>query len=472
MIDNLLCNKNKTLYDVLSVINNNGKGIAFIVDESNKLCGVLTDGDIRRSLLGGKSLTSLAGEVIGKTFVSAVKTDAYDQMLKKISANVQIFPIVDEQNKVVDYFEYRSDIHVPVAIPDLRGNELNYLMDAFKSTWISSSGKYITRFEEGFAGYCECAHGVAVSNGTVALHLALKALGVGEGDEVIVPDLTFAATINTVLHSNATPVIVDIEEDSWCIAPSEIEKAITKRTKAIIPVHLYGQPCDMQRIMKIAKDKGLFVVEDAAEAHGARYKGKKVGSIGDIGCFSFFGNKVITTGEGGMCVTNSKELNEKMRSLRDHGMSKTKKYWHESVGFNYRMTNLQAAIGVAQLERIDEILGQRKEIENGYRKNLSSVKNIEFQKNDLKDREKITWLVCALVKGGDRDDLMSKLRAKGIDSRPFFYALSEMDIYKKYVFSNSVSRKITKEGLNFPTSFDLNKTIYDDIKEIFLKESA
>jgi perosamine synthetase len=252
---------------------------------------------------------------------------------------------------------------------------------------------------------------VSVSNGTVALHLALVALGIGKGDEVIVPDLTFAATINAVLHANATPVIVDIEEESWCISPSEIERAITERTKAIIPVHLYGQPCDMDSIMSIATRHNLKVVEDCAEAHGALFRGKKVGSFGDIGCFSFYGNKIITTGEGGMCTTNNQNLDEIMRVLRDHGMSKTKRYWHERVGFNYRLTNLQASIGLAQLERIDEIHKNRKAYENGYKDVLSSD---YFFQNDLEGRARITWLVSILIdKDHNRELLIKKFNKIG-----------------------------------------------------------
>jgi len=283
-------------------------------------------------------------------------------------------------NKLELKNDMKRDINIPISSPDLSGNELKYLTDAFKSTWISSSGEFINRFEQNFARYCECSHGVAVANGTVAIHLALVTLGIKCGDEVIVPDLTFAATINAVLHANATPVIVDIEKDSWCISPTEIKKAISPKTKAIIPVHLYGQPCDMEKIMEIAKENNLYVIEDCAEAHGANFKDRKVGSFGDISCFSFFGNKVITTGEGGMCVTNNQKLDNKMRELRDHGMSKTKKYWHNYPGFNYRMTNLQAAIGVAQLERIEEILANRNKIELKYREVLINCENIEFQK--------------------------------------------------------------------------------------------
>ena len=222
--------------------------------------------------------------------------------------------------------EKQNNNFIPIAEPQIGRNELNNLVSAFNSTWISSIGPYITQFEEEFSNYCGMKYGVSTSNGTTALHLALAALGVSEGDEVIVPDITFAATINAVLYVGATPVIVDIEEDGWCIDCDEIEKAITPRTKAIIPVHIYGQPCNMGRIVEIAKKYGLFIVEDCAEAHGAMFDEKKVGSFGDISCFSFFGNKIITTGEGGMCLTNNDELNLKMRVLRDHGMNKQFKY--------------------------------------------------------------------------------------------------------------------------------------------------
>jgi perosamine synthetase len=319
------------------------------------------------------------------------------------------------------------------------------------STWISSSGEYIERFEKEFSKYSDCKFGSAVSNGTVALHLALVTLGIGKGDEVIVPDLTYAATINTVLHANATPVIVDVEDNSWCINPKEIENAITPKTKAIIPVHIYGQVCDMKGIIKIAKKHNLKVIEDCAEAHGAMYEGQKVGSFGDIGCFSFFGNKVITTGEGGMCVTNNQELDDKMRVLRDHGMSKTKRYWHDVVGYNYRMTNLQAAIGLAQLERIEEIHKNRREYENNY-KNLLSSNKFLFQ-NDIKNRTRITWLVSVLLaEDVDRDDFIQKLKDKGIDARTFFYPLSDMEIYNDFCKNETpIAHKLSRIGLNLPT---------------------
>jgi perosamine synthetase len=450
MIKNLICDCNNTLLEAMHIINENAMSVCFVVDEFNSLIGVATDGDIRRALLNHKGLDSTIVEILNENFVCGYESDSNDALINKISEDINIIPIVDKNNQLVDYFKYSHQSHFPVAIPNLGGNEFKYLTDAFLSTWISSTGSYIDKFEETFSSYSDCEYGVTVSNGTVALHVALVALGIGKGDEVIIPDLTFAATINAVLHANATPVIVDIEDQSWCIDPGEIEKSITSKTKAIIPVHLYGQVCDMDSIMNLAKQYSLKVIEDCAEAHGAMFKGNKVGSFGDIGCFSFYGNKVITTGEGGMCVTNSTELNDKLRLLRDHGMSKTRRYYHDVVGYNYRMTNLQAAIGLAQLERIDEIHKNRFLYEKLYRR-IMSDSNFEFQQ-DLKNRKRITWLVCLLVDNNERDILIEQLKDNGIDARPFFYLLSDMDIYKKYSHAvNSSAKKISSCGINLPT---------------------
>lgn len=451
MIKKMISQEQDSLISVMKVINENALGIAFIVDHDQRLCGTITDGDIRRALLDDLTLDTKVTNILSSDFVFGTQEESYESLMEKISDKVKIIPLVDDENRVVDFFEYKQDCYFPVAIPNLNGNEFKYLTDAFMSTWISSSGEYIGRFEKSFSEYSDCKYGVAVSNGTVALHLALVTLGIGEDDEVIVPDLTFAATINTVLHANATPVIVDVEEDSWCIDPIEIEKAITPNTKAIIPVHIYGQACNMGAIMDIAKRHGLKVIEDCAEAHGAMFNDKKVGSFGDIGCFSFFGNKVITTGEGGMCTTNDLQLDEKMRVLRDHGMSKTKRYWHDVIGYNYRMTNLQAAIGLAQLERIEDIHENRRKYENTYKKVLDSEK-FYFQ-NDITDRRRITWLVSVLLgESIERETYIAKLKEKGLDVRPFFYPLSDMDIYKPYSKEYTpIAHKLSVLGLNLPT---------------------
>ena len=312
MIKNLICDCDRTLLEAMHIINDNAMNVCFVVDDSNVLKGVVTDGDIRRAILDHISLDSLIVEILNENFVFGYQDDSSDTLINKFNKSIAVIPIVDKNNHLVDYFKHSYQSHFPVAIPNLGGNEFKYLADAFLSTWISSTGSYINKFENEFSQYSDCSYGSAVSNGTVALHLALVALDIGVGDEVIVPDLTFAATINAVLHANATPVIVDVEENSWCIDPKEIEKSITPRTKAIIPVHLYGQPCDMGAIMKIAKKYELKIIEDCAQAHGAMFNNQKVGSFGDVGCFSFFGNKVITTGEGGMCTTNDPLLNKKI----------------------------------------------------------------------------------------------------------------------------------------------------------------
>lgn len=461
---NSICKYNSSMRTVLETINQEPAGIAFITDDDNKLCGVVTDGDFRRLLLAGKSLEEpFSKEYLGE-YIFAKQGEELDSLIKRTSKKVRLIPIVNDKHELVDYFRYEHRVHMtPVAQPDLGGNELKYVTDAVLSTWISSIGKYIDEFEAGFSKFSGCKYGVATSNGTVALHLALVALGIKEGDEVIVPDLTFAATANAVLYCKAIPVIVDVDPESWCIDPKEIEKAITPKTKAIIPVHLYGQPCDMKSIMAIAKKHNLKVIEDCAESHGATYDGQVVGSFGDISCYSFFGNKILTTGEGGMCLTNSSELNDLMRTLRDHGMNKQKRYWHDVLGYNYRMTNLQAALGVAQLERIDDLIDQRKKVEAQYQEALKEFSFIKWQKN-FTDRKKVTWLVCGFLPEGGREQLFEQLRNNQIDIRPFFYPLSAMPVYKPYVFSSKNSAYISERGLNLPT---IKLVDFEKVKKAF-----
>jgi len=444
-----------TLRQVLQKINEEPAGIAFIIDFDEKLCGVITDGDFRRLLLSGKRLDQIISEDDLNDFVFARQGENLDQLLEKSNRKVRVIPIVNDRNEIVNYFRYEHRTHfTPVAQPILNGNEFKYLTDALLSTWISSNGKYIDKFESEFSNYCNTKYGVATSNGTVAIHLALKALEIGQGDEVIIPDLTFGATINAVLHANATPVIVDVDPVSWTINPDEIKKAINPNTKAIIPVHLYGQPCDMDSILPLAQKHNIKIIEDAAEAHGALYKGKPVGSFGDISCFSFFANKIITTGEGGMCLTNSEALNYKMKILRDHGMSKTHKYWHEEVGYNYRMTNLQAAIGCAQLERIDEFINKRKQLEFQYRSELNSFDFLEWQK-DIPNNSRVIWLISTLLRITNRNQLIEEFKNHNIDVRPFFYPLSQMPLFAEYSKSPTpVSHNLSKRGVNFPTIID------------------
>ena len=466
MLNKLLINQKSTLISVLSAINDNEMGIVFTVDDEKKLTGTITDGDVRRALLDGASLDDIAEKYSNKNFTYAPEGKTTEELIKIVEDGKTIIPLVDGNMKVVDYFQYSTNLRVPVAAPLLKGNEFKYLTDAFLSSWISSTGKYITDFENNFSSFIGTQYGAAVSNGTAALHLGLLALDIGPGDEVIVPDFTFAATINSVLHARATPVIVDVEEDSWCIDPQKIEEAITEKTKAIICVHIFGQPCDMDSITKLCEDRNLYLIEDCAQAHGAEYKGKKVGSFGDVSCFSFFGNKIITTGEGGICLTQKKSIYDKITILRDHGMTKEKRYWHDVVGYNYRMTNLQASIGVAQLEKIHSILENRLKIEEKYREIFSKVPDLKSQKVDIKNTKKVTWLVCATTENREaRDAVIASLSKIGIDSRPFFYALSSMPLYKEYIHSNEVSNKISNIGLSFPTITGLDEEYFKKLEE-------
>ncbi|MCX6284356.1 MAG: DegT/DnrJ/EryC1/StrS family aminotransferase [Bacteroidetes bacterium] len=366
-----------------------------------------------------------------------------------------------------------SEKRIQIARPSFLGNEKKYVLDALESGWISSIGPYIERFEMEFARYHGMKHAVATHNGTIALHLALAASGITNGDEVIVPDLTFIATSNSVRYCNATPLLTDVETNDWNISPGCIRNAIGEATKAIMPVHLYGNPARMVEIMNIAAEHNLVVIEDCAEATGALLQGRKVGTYGNISCFSFFGNKIMTTGEGGMCLTNDDELAEKMRILRDHGMNRNKKYWYDNLGFNYRMTNMQAAVGLAQLEQLDSLLASRDAILMRYKEQLSSCKGICFQ--ETHGNRNVNWLVTVRLQGMDfetRDVVISELSLKHIDSRPVFYPIHFMSFYKDPVFmrgENPNSVLIAGEGLSLPTYVGLEEEKIDYIAACLIR---
>lgn len=345
---------------------------------------------------------------------------------------------------------------IPVCEPSIGEEELENVVQAVRSGWISSAGKFVAEFEENFADYCGIRYGVSTSSGTAALHLALAALGITKGDEVIMPALTFIATANPVTYSGAKPVFVDSHEDYWCIDPEKIK--ITPETRAIIPVHLYGHPCDMGPIMDLAQDHDLYVIEDACEAHGAEYKGKKIGSFGDISCFSFYGNKLMTTGEGGMCLTDDCELYEKMGFLRDHGMDPERRYWHGVIGFNYRMTNMQAAVGVAQLKKLDEFVRKKRQIARWYEQGLTG-ETIDLHP-EMPWAKCVYWMYSILV--DDRDGLRGRLKEDGIDTRPFFYPVNVLPPYMNDE-RFPVAERLSARGINLPSSTRLTKGEVEDI---------
>lgn len=344
---------------------------------------------------------------------------------------------------------------IPVAAPMLVGNEKTYVMDCIKSTRISSRGDYIEKFESAFSNFCGVKHALSCCNGTAALHLALMALGVGAGDEIIVPTLTFIATVNAVTYCGARPIFVDSENLTWNMDPALIEACITPRTKGIIVVHLYGHPVDMDPIIDMARRKNLFIIEDAAEAHGAEYKRRKVGSIGDIATFSFYGNKIITTGEGGMVVTNNDILARKVKRLKEQGIDPNKRYWFLTIGYNYRMTNICAAIGLAQLEKVKWHLNRYQEIASWYCKELKDNPDftIQFTKEWAKHAH---WMFSVLINDKipiTRDEIIAYLNNNGIETRPIFYPIHILPPYSALSHKDDfpVSEQIARRGITLPT---------------------
>lgn len=361
-------------------------------------------------------------------------------------------------------------IKIPVYQPSLLGNEKKYVLDCLDSTWISSKGLYLKRFEDSFAKKINVRHATAVSNGTVALHLALLALGVGEGDEVIVPTLTYIASVNAIRYTGATPVFADSLGSTWQIDPAEIERKVTKKTKAIMVVHLYGHPCDMDVIMDTAMRHNISVIEDAAEAFGSKYKNISVGSIGHIGTFSFFGNKTITTGEGGMVVSNDQTLIDRVIHFKGQGLATHRQYWHDVVGYNYRMTNICAAIGLAQLEQADQFIERKREIASIYKKLLKGLPlQVHEESSDVFHSY---WMFSILADNANRrDELRDFLSKAGIETRPLFYPVHTMPMYSIPFQSHIVAEDLGWRGLNLPSYPSLRDDeivmICDTIKNYF-----
>lgn len=344
----------------------------------------------------------------------------------------------------------------PVAETYLVGNERAYLNQCIDSNWISSRGPFVDKFERAFAREADCEHAVACANGTVALHLVLAALGIGPGDEVILPAFTMIATANAVQYTGAKLVLVDSEPMSLNIDPALIERAITKNTKAIIVVHTYGHPAQMHRLLEIADARDLYLIEDAAEAHGAEISGKRVGSFGLAGTFSFYANKIVTTGEGGMVTTCDAEFGQIVRRLRDHAFHPERHFWHEYVGFNYRMTNLQAAVGLAQTERIDEIVAARQRLTGWYHDRLRNCPGLRLPQESPGMRS-VFWMYGIRVNssfGCTSHALRVQLAARGIETRSFFVPMHIQPIYIDQFRGQSfpVAEDLCRTGLYLPTS--------------------
>lgn len=353
---------------------------------------------------------------------------------------------------------------IPVNEPVLSTQAKRNAREALSTGWISSAGPFVNTFEEKFAAYTGASYGVTATNGTAALHLALAALGIGPGDEVIIPDLTIISCALAVLYTGATPVSVDVEPVFGTIDPTRIEQRITKKTRAIMVVHLYGHPADMDPIIGIAKKHKLAVIEDAAEAHGATYKKRIVGSIGDVGCFSFYANKLITTGEGGMVVTKSERIAEQLRLLKNLAHSPDKRFWHEEIGFNYRMTNMQAALGVGELSHIGDYIDKKRSMAELYRSLLEDIPYLELP-TEASWAKSVYWMYAVRVTKESpmtKDALRTYLFKRGIDTRDFFYPIHVQPALRKQgLFQDdhhSVSIDLSQRGLYLPSGLAITKT--------------
>ncbi len=352
---------------------------------------------------------------------------------------------------------------IPVNEPLFCGNEKKYLMECIDSGWISSEGPFVCRFEEGFSSYVGCEQGVAVCNGTAALEVALAAVGLGEGDEVIMPSFTIISCALAALRLGAKPVLVDCEPDTWCMDASQVEDKITDKTKVVMPVHMYGHPVDMDPILRIAQDHDLKVVEDAAEVHGAEYKGRKCGSLGDAAAFSFYANKIITTGEGGMVVTSDEKAAEKARSYRNLCFQPGRRFYHTQLGYNFRMTNLQAAVGLAQLECIDKFVEIKRSNAVEYTKRLGKIPGLKTPM-EKKWAKNVYWMYAIELEDEldvTAEEVMNRLKDEGIGTRPFFLGLHEQPALKGIGLfkgeSYPVTERISHQGFYLPSGLKLTE---------------
>jgi len=467
-IDQLLTSAEASIKEALVVIDGNGLGVAFVVDKAGRLKGIVTDGNVRRALLKGANLEDSIMVATNTACITLPVTTPAETIAGQLISQIRVIPLLDIEGRPVDYATHYRNHRFPIMEPILAGNEMNYIMECIKTNWISSQGPFVRRFEKEFADYLGVRQALAVSNGTAALHLALAALGIGPGDEVIVPDLTFAASINAVLYVGATPVLADVNRDTWVLDADQCCHLITKRTRAVMAVHLYGQPVEMDPLMEMAKEKKLYLIEDAAEALSATYHGRQVGTFGDAAAFSFFGNKMITTGEGGMVVFKDPAIAARAKLLRDHGMDPNRRYWHTEIGYNYRLTNLQAAIGVAQLEQIEQFIQKKLDLADSYQRNLSEIKYLTFpgQRDGIRN---VYWLFSIVLDpdlpGVSRDEMMVRLALAGIETRNLFYPLHTMPPYERYgsnmLFPNS--EYLSANGLSLPSVVSLT---YEEVAHI------
>jgi perosamine synthetase len=376
---------------------------------------------------------------------------------------------------------------IPVNEPLLNGNETAYVMECLKTGWVSSSGRFIEEFEQKWAAYCGMKYGVAVSNGTTALQVAVDCIGLKPGDEVIMPTFTIISCAQAVVNSGGIPVLVDAEPHTWCMDVSRVESRITSRTRAIMPVHIYGHPVDMDPLIRLAEKHGLVIIEDAAEVHGAEYLSgrigadpawKRCGGLGHISTFSFYANKLITTGEGGMVLTSDETVAKKARSFRNLCFRPERRFYHTELGYNFRLTNLQAALGVAQIERIDEIVAFKRRMGRMYTEMLKDIECLQLPVEESWAKQ-VYWMYGLVIDektAKNASDLAASLKAEGIETRPFFLGMHEQPVFhERKLFLNErypVAERIARQGLYLPSGMTLTDEQMKRIVEAVRKALA
>jgi perosamine synthetase len=368
----------------------------------------------------------------------------------------------------------RSNL-IPVSEPLIGDNVLPLVRECIETGWISSDGRFVQEFERKWSSYCGAEHGIAVSNGTAALAIAVAALKLEPGSEIIMPSWTIISCAIAIIEAGCIPVLVDCESDTWCMNLGEVESKISPRTRAVMPVHMFGHPVDMRRLIALASKHDLFIIEDAAEAHGAEVAGRRVGAIGDMGCFSFYANKIVTTGEGGMVVTNNRQFAERLRSLRNLGFRSDRRFFHTEIGHNYRLTNLQAAVGVAQLARVEKHIAKKRWIAASYRDRLNGLKHLALPIE--RDWAKNVYWMYGLVLDDhvpfEAVEFARRLANEGVDTRPFFWCMHEQPVLQaKGLFEGQtypVSERLARRGLYIPSGLTLTKSQIDRVSEAIVR---
>ncbi|MGZ6346577.1 MAG: DegT/DnrJ/EryC1/StrS family aminotransferase [Anaerolineales bacterium] len=367
---------------------------------------------------------------------------------------------------------------IPVNEPRIGPHEMEYVTECLQTGWISSEGRFIKAFEQAWAEYCGMKYGVALSNGTTALQLAVECLDLLPGDEIIMPTFTIISCAQAVTYNGGVPVLVDCDPRTWCMDVNQIEAKITPRTRAIMPVHIYGHPVDMDPVREVARRHNLVIIEDAAEAHGGEYKGARCGGLGDINCFSFYANKIVTTGEGGMVLTNSAAWSDRLQSLRNLCFQKERRFYHTSLGHNFRMTNIQAALGLAQVENVDTAIRQKRWMGQEYTERLSRFKSLQLPVEEAWAKN-VYWmygLVLDKSTGMTAEDFAKRLAARGIMTRPFFLGMHEQPVFlSRGLFSGEhypVAENIARQGLYLPSGLSLTAGQLDEVCNIVGEELA